>query len=128
MRKAAWALQILLALAFAAAGSMKLITPHDQLIANGMGWAQDFSGTQVKLIGAAEALGAIGLIAPAATGILPVLTPVAAAGLAAVMVGAVMTHVQRGEPFLPPLVLGILAVVVAGLRVRQHTPHRPARA
>lgn len=119
MKKAAWTLQILLAFAFAAAGTMKLITPQPQLVANGMGWAQDFSNTQVKLIGAAEVAGAIGLVAPVATGILPVLTPTAAAGLAALMIGAVMTHAARGEPFVVPLVLGLLAAVVVWLRVRQ---------
>lgn len=126
MKKAAWTLQILLALAFAAAGSTKLITPHDQLTAaNGMGWAQEFSSTQVKLIGAAEVLGAIGLIAPAATGRLPALTPAAGAGLAVLMAGAAMTHLRRGEPFIAPLVLGILAVIVVWLRSRfSATPRR----
>lgn len=119
MRKAVWTLQILLAVAFAAAGGMKLSTPQSQLVANGMGWAQDFSDTQVKLIGTAEVLGAIGLVAPAATGILPVLTPTAAAGLAALMAGAVMTHAGRGEPFVAPLVLGLLAALVVWLRLRQ---------
>lgn len=119
MKKAAWSLQIILALALAAAGTMKLITPQPQLLANGMGWAEDFSGTQVKLIGAAEVLGAIGLVAPAATGILPILTPTAAAGLALLMAGAVMTHLRRGEPFIVPLVLGLLAVIIVGLRLRE---------
>lgn len=119
MKKAAWTLQILLAVAFVAAGTMKLITPQPQLVANGMGWAQDFSNAQVKLIGAAEVAGAIGLVAPAATGILPALTPTAAAGLAALMIGAVMTHASRGEPVVAPLVLGFLAAVVVWLRVRQ---------
>lgn len=128
MKKAAWTLQILLALAFAAAGTMKLITPKAQLVANGMGWAQDFSDTQVTLIGAAEVLGAIGLVVPAATGILPVLTATAAAGLAAVMAGAVMTHLQRSEPILPPLVLGLLAAGVVWLRLRQTVTRHPTPA
>lgn len=118
MRKTAWTVQILLALAFAAAGTMKLITPQSQLVANGMGWAQSFSDAQVKLIGAAEVLGAIGLVAPAATGILPILTPTAAAGLALLMAGALMTHLRRGEPFIVPLVLGLLAVIIVWLRLR----------
>lgn len=125
MKKTVWTLQILLALAFAAAGGMKLVTPRAQLVSNGMGWAQDFSDAQVKLIGTAEVLGAIGLVAPSATGLLPVLTPVAAAGLAVLMGGAVLTHVSRGEPPMAPLVLAILAAVVAWLRLRQPvTAHR----
>jgi len=51
----------------------KLSSTRAELVANGMGWAQDFSDSSVKFIGAAEVAGAIGLIAPAATGILPVL-------------------------------------------------------
>ena len=61
-------------------------------------------------------LGAIGLIVPWLTGIAPILTPLAAVGLALVMAGAVATHVRRKEQFVPPLVLGIIAVVVAVLR------------
>ena len=119
MTRAVWALQILLALAFAAAGTSKLTNSRTDLIANGMHWAEGFTDTQVQLIGAAEVAGAIGLIVPAATGIVPVLTPVAAAALTLVMAGAVMTHVQRGEPFIPPLVLGLLSALVAYLRAKR---------
>lgn len=45
-----------------------------------------------------------------------VLTPIAAAGLFLVMVGAVVTHVRRHEPPVPAAVLGILALLVAILR------------
>ena len=64
-----------------------------------------------------EVLGAIGLIVPAATGIAPILTPVAALGLALVMAAAVLVHVRRKEQFASPLVLGVLALVVAVLRL-----------
>ena len=119
MSKAVWALQIIVALAFLGVGTMKLITPREQLIRNGMGWAEDFSSTQVKLIAAAEVAGAVGLIVPAATGIAPILTPIAAAGLALLMAGAVATHLQRGEPPFPPLVLGVLAATAAVLTLRR---------
>lgn len=124
MNKLTWALQILLALAFGSAGVMKLVTPHPQLIANGMAWAEDFSATQVRMIGAAELAGAIGLVAPAATGIMPILTPVAAAGLTLVMGGAVMTHLQRGESPGPAALLGVLAAVVAWLTYRRYAARR----
>lgn len=125
MKKAVWAPQILLALAFAAAGTMKLVTPRAQIVANGSGrWAQDFSDTQVTLIGAAEVLGAIGLVAPAATGILPILTPMAAAGLTVLMAGAVMTHMRLGEPPFAPLVLALLAVLVVWFRLPAAIPRR----
>jgi hypothetical protein len=113
MKWIAWALQILVALAIGMAGVMKLTTPRTELIANGMAWASDFSDGQVQLIGAAEALGAAGLILPAATGIMPILTPLAGVGLTLIMAGAVVTHVQRGESFLPPLILGLLAALAA---------------
>jgi hypothetical protein len=58
----------------------------------------------------------MGLIVPALTGILPVLTTLAAAALAALMTGAVFTHVQRGESFIAPLVLGVLSALVAVIR------------
>lgn len=119
MTRFVWVLQILLALAFAGAGASKLMTSRADLIAGGMGWAEGFSDTQVQLIGAAEVAGAIGLIAPVAIGIAPVLTAVAAAALAVLMGGAVMTHAQRGENFIPPLVLGLLSAVVAYLRFRR---------
>ena len=91
-----WIVQILLALAFAMAGIMKVTQPIDRLEAR-MGWVKDVGPRGVRLIGSLEILGAIGLILPAVTGILPWLTPVAAAGLALTMVGAMITHGRRGE-------------------------------
>jgi VIT1/CCC1 family predicted Fe2+/Mn2+ transporter len=119
MKYAVWGLQIFLAFSFIAAGASKLAFPRTQLIANGQTWAEDFSDTQVKLIGAAEAAGGIGLIVPAATGIAPMLTPVAAAGLAVVMGGAVATHLRRAEPPTPAMVLGVLALLAAVLTYRR---------
>jgi uncharacterized membrane protein len=115
MKRGLWVLQTLLAVLFVLVGSMKVVTPREQLKA---GWTNDFSSTQIKLIGTAEIAGAIGLIVPAATGILPVLTPVAAVGLALLMGGAVATHLQRAEPFVVPLALALLAAVVAWGRFR----------
>ncbi len=112
----AWILQIVLALAFLGAGGMKLARPKPALAGAGMTWVDDFSGNAVKGIGALEVLGAIGLILPAVTGIAPVLVPLAALGLALTMAGAVVVHVRRREMFVPPLVLGVLASVLAVLR------------
>ena len=116
MNIVAWILQIVLALAFLAAGGMKLARPKPALVSAGMGWADDHTDSNVKLIGAVEVIGAIGLVVPWLTGIAPILTPLAAVGLALVMAGAVVTHVRRKEQFVPPLVLGVLALVVAVLR------------
>ncbi|WP_300017700.1 DoxX family protein [Pseudonocardia sp.] len=116
MTVVAWILQIVLALAFLAAGIMKLVRPKPALVSSGMGWADDFSGNAVKGIGAVEVLGALGLILPAVTGIAPVLVPIAALGLAITMACAVVVHLRRKETIIPPLVLGVLALVLAVLR------------
>lgn len=111
-----WVLQILLALVFLGAGVMKLMRTRDQLRSSGMAYVEDFSDTTMKLIGAAEVLGALGLVLPAATGVAPILTPVAAAALAVVMVGAVVTHVRRKEypkDVVLPAALLVMSVIVA---------------
>ncbi len=114
MNTTLWALQGLLALAFLGAGILKLARTREALTAQPkMAWAADFSAGQIKLIGLAEALGAVGLILPVLLGILPVLTPIAAAGLALLMAGAAVTHVRRREPAGPPTVLGLLSLAVA---------------
>lgn len=114
---ALWATQILLALVFGAAGAMKLARSKAQLAANPhLGWVQSVPEAQIKLLAAAELLGAIGLIAPTATGIAPLLARAAAAGLAALMGGAVATHMNRQEPAAVPATLAVLAIVVATLR------------
>ena len=81
---------------FLMAGGTKVMQPKAKLAAH-MGWVEDFSQPTVWVIGVLEILGAIGLIVPAVTGILPWLTPLAAAGLAMTMVGAALTHARRGE-------------------------------
>ena len=91
-----WVVQILLALAFGMAGIMKVSQPIDKLETR-MGWVKSIGPRGVRLIGSLEILGAIGLIFPALTGILPWLTPLAAACLALTMIGAMITHGRRGE-------------------------------
>jgi hypothetical protein len=93
---------------------MKLTQPKEKLATN-MAWVEDFSQNTVRLIGLLEVLGAIGLILPMALSILPILTGIAAVGLLLIMIGAVITHIRRGEmPLLvPPAVLGVLAAFVA---------------
>jgi len=109
-----WILTGLLAVAFLAAGLTKLSQPRDKLAAT-MGWVEDFSPGTVKLIGALEVLAASGLVLPAALDVVPVLVPLAAVGLIALMVGAAVTHARRREtPMIAiNVVLLVLAVVVA---------------
>ena len=118
---AVWGLQVLLALAFGAAGVMKLVTPVDQLAASGMAWTTALPPIAVTLIGVAEVLGAVGLILPAATRIRPELTPVAAAALGSMQVLAAVFHVARGEGTQVPvnLVLALLAFGVFVARRRR---------
>jgi hypothetical protein len=78
---------------------------------------------QFRAIGLAEVLGAIGLILPGALGIAPVLTPIAATGLAITMVAAARTHLRLGEASqaIAPLILFGLAVFVAVERFGPHS-------
>lgn len=120
MNKVAWLAQILAAFAFLAAGALKLTsTPAEFRADPKMGWSADYTDGQIKAIGVAEVAGGIGMIAPAATGIVPLLTPVAGVSLAALMAGATMVHAERSEPVTTPLVLAALALLAAALRWRQ---------
>ena len=114
MNTVLWILQSLLALAFLAAGGMKLSQPKEKLETT-MGWVADVSAPTVRFIGTVEVLGALGLILPAATGIATVLTPLAAVGVGLVMVGAAVTHARRSESqqIVVNVVLLAIAVVIA---------------
>ncbi|MEK6224809.1 MAG: DoxX family protein [Chloroflexota bacterium] len=81
-------------------------------------WAADVPDSLKGFIGVAEVLGAIGLIVPAATGILPWLTPLAAIGLAALMVLAALFHITRREwpNVVFNVVLGAIAAFAAYAR------------
>lgn len=114
MEIAYWIVAALLAVAFLGAGLMKLARPKEALIESGMTYAEDFSAGQMKLIGAAEVLGAVGLILPRLLDIAPVLSPIAAVALAALMIGAVIVHVRRKEA---PTNAAVLAVLAAGAAV-----------
>ena len=110
MNIALWIVQALLAVAFLGAGAMKLTQPKEKLVTS-LAWAESFSPTSIKLIGAAEILGALGLVLPALTGIAPVLTPLAAVGLAVVMLGAIVTHARRGET--PMIAVNVVLLALA---------------
>jgi uncharacterized membrane protein YphA (DoxX/SURF4 family) len=115
MNKLLWLLQILLAIAFGLAGTMKLITPLDQL-AIGMDWVSRVPAWATRLSAFVEVLGAIGLVLPAATRIKPQLTAWAALGLAAVMLlAAVGVHLPAAEwpDIMRNVMLGGLAAMVA---------------
>ena len=108
-----WALQVLVALGFAMSGFVKVTQPISSL-KNQMAWVVDVPAGLVRFIGAAELLGAVGLILPAATGLGSGLTIAAAVGLALIMVLALGLHLQRGEynQLAPSAVLLLLSLVV----------------
>ncbi len=111
-----WIVAAILAVLFLGAGLTKLTQPKEKLAAN-MGWVEDFSPGTVKAIGALEVLAAIGLVLPAALDIVPVLVPLAAVGLVAIMIGAIATHARRKEaPMIAVnlVLLALAAVVVWG--------------
>jgi uncharacterized membrane protein YphA (DoxX/SURF4 family) len=115
MNLALWIVAIVLAVVFTGSGLLKELVPKDKLVTAGQGWAQDYSQTNIRLIGLAEILGAIGLVLPAAVHIAPILVPLAAVGLVLVMVGAAVVHARRNETMnvAVNLVLIALAIFVA---------------
>lgn len=121
MNTALWIVAGVLAALFALAGLTKVVTPRDKLAAK-MSWTKDATDAQVKLLGAAEVAGAIGLILPAALDIAPVLGPIAAIGLAVTMVGAIAVHVKHREfaTIAPVIVIGLMCTFVAYGRLGPH--------
>ncbi len=115
-------LSLALGATYLGAGLVKIIRRRPELAKSpSFAWAQDFTDSNVKGIGLAEVLGAVGLFVPWYTGILPFLTPIAALGLAALQVGAMLTHARRMETKVLPAnaVLLVMALVLAVLRFSQ---------
>lgn len=106
-----WMAQCVLALVFGAAGVMKIVRTKAQVEHN-----PQFTETQVRLLGLAELLGAIGLVVPAATGIAPYLTRVAAACLATLMGGGVATLAMSRKSAIFPTLVAFLLIAVATVR------------
>jgi len=120
-----WVVQVLLALLFIWAGGIKLVLPLEQLA--GPPGSIQFPGAFLRFIGAVELLGGLGLIVPALLRIRPGLTPLAAAGLVIIMIGAVGTTLAGGVNVALaaiPAVTGLLAAFVAYGRWRL-APIRP---
>lgn len=108
-----WVAQVVLGVAFAMAGAMKLIMPIEVLLAKGMGFVKEYSVGAVRFIGIVEILGALGLILPSALRIKPNLTPLAAIGIAIVMVLATQYHISHSEPTIPTIVMFAISVFIA---------------
>ena len=120
-----WIAQGLLAAAMLGAGAMKLLRTKEQLRESGsMDWTEDFAPAQIKGIGALEVLAAIGLVVPAALDIVPVVTPIAAAGVVLLMIGAGVTHARRGELANLPVNV-VLAGIAIFIAIERFGPHAP---
>jgi uncharacterized membrane protein YphA (DoxX/SURF4 family) len=113
MNVALWIVTGLLATAYLAGGTFKLVTPKEKIAAFGPSsrWVEDFSAGGVKAIGALEVLAAIGLVLPAVLDIAPVLVPLAALGLVLIMIGAAITRFRRHEFTIMAVDLVYLALV-----------------
>jgi uncharacterized membrane protein YphA (DoxX/SURF4 family) len=109
---ALWTVQVLLALVFMFTGVVKLVTPVEEMMAQ---MPLPIPGWFLQFIGVAEVLGALGLILPGLLRIRPGLTPLAAAGLVIIMIGATVLTLATGEVALAliPLVVGLFAAFVA---------------
>jgi uncharacterized membrane protein YphA (DoxX/SURF4 family) len=112
MNYALWIVQGLLALVFLFAGGMKLVLPIEDMTKQ---MPVPVPGLFLRFIGVAEVLGAIGLILPGLLRIRPGLTPLAAAGLVIIMIGATVLTLVTMDPAmaLTPLLVGLLAAFVA---------------
>jgi uncharacterized membrane protein YphA (DoxX/SURF4 family) len=120
MTYALWTMQVLLAALFVFAGGMKLVMPIEEMTKE-----IAMPGAFLRFIGVVELLGGLGLILPGLLRIRPGLTPLAAAGLVVIMVGATVLTLKTGSVAmaLMPLVVGLLSAFVAWGRWRI-APHR----
>lgn len=113
MEQIIFGLQIILCSIFLYFGSLKMFMPIEK-IEKKVTWAHDYSISKLKFFGLLEVIGGLGLILPYQLDIFPILTPMAATGLAMVMAGAAMVHLRRDEIkmiFLNILIIFLLAGV-----------------
>lgn len=112
-----WAAQIILALLYTMPAYMKLMMSPYELMQMGLLWAGGAPLSLIRFIGLAELAGAIGLILPAATRIMPQLTVTAAKGLLAIQALAIPFHIFRGEFDALPfnmIFLGLSVLIIWG--------------
>lgn len=101
MNTTLWIITWVAAAAYLAGGATLLLASRQRYraLATSQHWVDDFGDGQLKVIGAIKLAGALGLVLPGLVGVAPVLTPVAACGLALFMAGAATTRFRRGEWF-----------------------------
>ena len=113
---ALWVFSIVMGLAFAVDGAMKLVVSKKRLALRGASWVDDFSSGTVIFVGLTEITGGLAIILPAVLGIPARLAVTAgAAGLIVVMLGAAVVHARRREPGMIVLNLALLALTAVAL-------------
>lgn len=125
MNKVLWTLQVLLALFFGlASGAAKFLVPMEMLESS---MPIPLPEAFVKFIGVCEILGALGLVLPGLLRIRTELTPLAAAGLTLITIGAAVYQLAAGQPgnAVFAVAIGLLCAFVAYGRWRI-APLRPA--
>ena len=111
MNTALWIAQILLAAMYGMAGIMK--TSQTARAKERMTWARNRPDSFVRFVGISEVLGALGLILPIITGILPWLTILAAVGLMLIQLLAIFTeHLPKEEYNVIPVNIVLIALAV----------------
>ena len=104
---ALWAVQVLLFVTFVGTAVWKLVTPVEQLAAK-MPW---MANTQLLYVTALfDALGGVGVLLPTLTRIKPKLAALAAVGLIALQLAAVVFHFSRGEGANTPFNFFLIAL------------------
>ncbi|HLR98412.1 MAG TPA: DoxX family protein [Mycolicibacillus parakoreensis] len=117
MNSALWAAQLTLAAVFAVSGAAKLTMARERLLATGQTGIAVFPMPVVRFTAAMELLAAVALVAPPLIGTGRFFTPLAAAGLGAVMIGAAWAHTRLREPAsvaVNAVLFGLAGFVVLG--------------
>lgn len=121
-RTAVWVAQYTTCLVFLSAGLLKSFMPLD-LLANYMSWAADYPKWFVRSIGATDLLGAVGIVLPAWTRILPGLGTLAAFACTTVLVLGTCFHTERHEPLQAAINVPLVAIAAFAFWGRwKHAP------
>jgi len=120
LNNALWTAQIFLALVFFITGAGKLFLPMEHLYAL-IPWTKDVNSIPVRLIGFSEIIVSIGLILPSLLRIKPQLTPLAATGVAVIMLLAIIFNISMGEMSVIGIniILFLIAIFVAWGRYKK---------
>lgn len=112
MEIAIWIATGILAFAFLGGGFVKAFASRDKQKEMGLLFVEDFSENRIRIIGGLELLAVVGLILPALVDIGTIFVPLAATGLALIMVGAMYVHYRRDEMKDVPKNIGLLVVAL----------------